>query len=304
MALSIPVSEASRPVFGVREAKLSGAQLDFPSLAYVTSTTDFLSSRVAWHAHEFWEVLMFFRGGAHYELEGGCRRDVPGNHFLLVPPGLSHRGDKDIRLPCDFCAIGWFGGRVDSESSNDPLSFSETEWMKGRFEEGARQVFSMGSPLLDQADSLRRLVLAHRERAFSKGVIATLRHAVALALVQVAERLGSGDQNRGSAPIVAAMDWLESRLAQSVGMDSAAAAVGLTRKQFYARFRRETGMTPNDWLQRQRLRRAEQLLIGTKLSVEAIGREVGFQQAPYFCRVFRRYLGRSPGQFRLESALL
>jgi AraC-like DNA-binding protein len=62
-------------------------------------------------------------------------------------------------------------------------------------------------------------------------------------------------------------------------------------------------MTPGDSLQRRRLRRAERLLISTEWTVEAIGMEVGFPRAPYFCRVFRTYLGCSPGEFRAESAL-
>jgi AraC-like DNA-binding protein len=62
-------------------------------------------------------------------------------------------------------------------------------------------------------------------------------------------------------------------------------------------------MTPGDSLQRRRLRRAERLLISTEWTVEAIGMEVGFPRAPYFCRVFRTYLGCSRGEFRAESAL-
>jgi AraC-like DNA-binding protein len=297
--------EKQESAFGVREAKLLGDDLDFPGLAYVTSTTDFLSSRVAWHAHEFWEVLMFFRGGAHYELEGGERREVPGNHFLIVPPGRRHRGDKDIRLPCDFCGIGFFGGGGLEEGNgmHSPLSGGESDWILGRLGSGSGEVFAMDPSLLAQADNLRRAVLLYRALPLAQGIRSMLRHAVALVLVEVAEGLGRGAREAGSAPIASAMELLEAKLAQSVGMDSVAQAVGLTRKQFYARFRSETGMTPNDWLQRQRLRRAEQLLIGTDWSVEVIGREVGFQTAPYFCRVFRKYLGRSPGQFREESAL-
>jgi AraC-like DNA-binding protein len=296
-----PSPALEREVFEVREAKLTGVHLGFPGLAYVTATTDFLSSRVAWHSHDFWEVLMFFRGGAHYELEDGTRLEVPGNHFLLVPPGIRHRGDKDIRLPCDFCALGFFEISPPDASGHSPLSPGESGWVLERFKLGAKRVFAMSAPLLEQMARLRKMVLTNRSLPLAEGGRAILRHAVAWALVQIAENLGSCSPNAGSEPIAAAIAFLEAHMAQPMGMDAVAKAVGLPRKQFYTQFSRETGMTPNDWLQRLRLRRAEQLLLSTDLTLESIAADVGYPGAPYFCRVFRKYLGRSPGQFRQES---
>lgn len=244
---------------------------------------------------------MFFRGCAHYELEDGIHLDVPGNHFLLVPPGVRHRGDKDVRLPCDFCALGFFGSPVPDESAHSPLSPWESSWVVEQFGLGPKRVFAMGGPLMEQMDRLRRLVLANRSSPFSNGVRAMLRHAVAWALVQIAENLGSSFRSAGSEPITAAMAFLETHMARPMGMDAVASAIGIPRKQFYSQFRKETGMTPNDWLQRLRLRRAEELLLSTDLTVESIAAEVGYPGAAYFCRVFRKYLGSPPGQFRRES---
>jgi AraC-like DNA-binding protein len=297
----VPRPAAEREVFEVREAKLTGVDLGFPQLAYVTATTDFLSSRVAWHSHDFWEVLMFFRGAARYELEDGIQVEVPGNHFLLVPPGFRHRGDNDVRLPCDFFALGFFGKPPLAECGHSPLSEWESCWVVEQFGLGEKRVFSMSRSLMEQTEQLRRLVLASRAQPLSNSERAMLRHAVAWALVQIAENLGSCSQNTGSARISAAMTFLETHMGRPVGMDAVASAVGIPRKQFYSQFRQETGMTPNDWLQRLRLRRAEELLLSTNLTVESIALELGYPGAAYFCRVFRKYLGSTPGQFRRDA---
>ena len=61
-----------------------------------------------------------------------------------------------------------------------------------------------------------------------------------------------------------------------------------------------TLMTPNACFHRLRLHCAEKLLATTDWTVETVGSESGFPRAPYFCRVFRNYFGRTPGQYRLE----
>lgn len=48
----------------------------------------------------------------------------------------------------------------------------------------------------------------------------------------------------------------------------------------------------------QRVDRAAKLLISTSLPIAAIGREVGFESVTHFNRIFKRFKGHSPGQFR------
>jgi transcriptional regulator GlxA family with amidase domain len=120
----------------------------------------------------------------------------------------------------------------------------------------------------------------------------------ALLLVGLTENIASGESPPVTGPVAAAVTFFQNHLAQPVGMDAVAEELGLSRKQFYLRFRREMGMTPNDYLQRLRLQAAEKLLLTTDWTVETVGTESGFPRAPYFCRVFRSYFGRTPGQYR------
>ena len=295
-----PFISKARPGFRSREVVIPGTEISFPELACLTVTTDFLSSRVGWHDHPFWEVLLIFRGGASYEFEDGRIREVQGDHFLVVPPGVRHRGVEEIRLPSELMSIGVAAQSALPSEGHSPLSAVEREeWMRG-LASAACEVFKLPPPLLREAEQLRRLILEKESSEARAGHRARLRHMTALMLVGLTDSMSAEKSQHPTGPVAAALEFLQAHLAQPVGMDAVAEQVGLSRKQFYLRFRREMGMTPNDYLQRLRLRAAEKLLATTDWTVETVGSESGFPRAPYFCRVFRNYFGRTPGQYRLE----
>ena len=53
-------------------------------------------------------------------------------------------------------------------------------------------------------------------------------------------------------------------------------------------------------LQRERMRRAAELLVAGSLPVQVVAGAVGYRQAAQFAKVFRRHYGVSPSSFRRE----
>lgn len=74
--------------------------------------------------------------------------------------------------------------------------------------------------------------------------------------------------------------------------------VDLTRRVFESRFRKSFGHSPHEAIQRIRLRRAEELLRETDLSLSVIADRAGFMHTEYFSVVFKKWKGVSPSQFR------
>ena len=63
-------------------------------------------------------------------------------------------------------------------------------------------------------------------------------------------------------------------------------------------FKSETGLTPNDYVQRLRIGRACEILGGSDESITGIACRMGFSDSQYFARVFRKYMGETPSQYR------
>lgn len=91
-------------------------------------------------------------------------------------------------------------------------------------------------------------------------------------------------------------------LAHPWNIASLADIAGLSPSRFAHIFRTEMGETPRCYLERTRLERARQLLIGTELSVQEIANTVGFPDPFHFSKRFHALLGLAPTQARRPAA--
>ena len=60
-------------------------------------------------------------------------------------------------------------------------------------------------------------------------------------------------------------------------------------------------MTAAEYITAYRLSKAEELLLGTGLSVTAVAEKSGFEDVSYFSRCFKRSRGISPLRFRRQE---
>ena len=77
-----------------------------------------------------------------------------------------------------------------------------------------------------------------------------------------------------------------------------AAEAGYSPDHFARIFRAVTGERPRAYRVRARIRRAEELLTESSLTVGQIAASLGYRDPSFFCRQFKRVTGRSPGQAR------
>ena len=62
-------------------------------------------------------------------------------------------------------------------------------------------------------------------------------------------------------------------------------------------FKKNIGKTIFACLNEIRIHRAMELLATTSMKISAVGYRVGFKDDGYFCKVFKKYTGISPGQY-------
>lgn len=79
---------------------------------------------------------------------------------------------------------------------------------------------------------------------------------------------------------------------------------GLPERTFKRRFVQATGMSPFDYVHTLRLEEAKQMLESTELPVEAVALEVGYQDASFFGRLFKRKVALTPAQYRRRFGAL
>lgn len=110
-------------------------------------------------------------------------------------------------------------------------------------------------------------------------------------------------------PVIAkCQEWIGQRPTVSAPVASMMRLSGLPDRTFKRRFRKATGMTPLEYVHAVRLEEAKQLLETTDDTLEKLAERVGYEDATFFSRLFRRSVGLTPAQYRrrfgaLRSAL-
>lgn len=102
----------------------------------------------------------------------------------------------------------------------------------------------------------------------------------------------------GDAAIESAQQWVAQNYDKADVVGDLVRQCGLPKRTFDRRFRTATGYSPLAYIQALRVEEAKQLLETTGIAVEAIGREVGYEDAASFRRLFKRLAGIGPAEYR------
>jgi transcriptional regulator GlxA family with amidase domain len=92
--------------------------------------------------------------------------------------------------------------------------------------------------------------------------------------------------------------WLAENLHRPLTLAEIAARASMSERSLSRHFRRQTGSTPLRWVNRHRIRAAQQLLEETDRPVERVGDLVGFESPTAFRERFREVVGVSPQAYR------
>lgn len=102
-----------------------------------------------------------------------------------------------------------------------------------------------------------------------------------------------------SAVVLRSLDFIRDNLSHSIQLSDAARAVYVQANYFSTLFHRETGMSFVQYVNHARISLAcEKLLGNPDMYNDQLAHECGFDNAGYFFRMFKRYTGVSPGEFR------
>jgi AraC-like DNA-binding protein len=92
--------------------------------------------------------------------------------------------------------------------------------------------------------------------------------------------------------------FIMEHLAEPMSLEQVAAHVHVSPFHFCKIFKRATGMTFTDFVNRARVEKARKMLMRPEARITEVAYDVGFQSLSHFNRSFRRIAGESPTEFR------
>lgn len=95
-----------------------------------------------------------------------------------------------------------------------------------------------------------------------------------------------------------AIAYIDAHLSEDLSLNDIANELGMSQYYFCHLFKRSTGISPHQFLIRQRVERAKHLLKQPERTILSVALECGFAHQSHFARYFRQHTGVNPNQFR------
>ena len=92
--------------------------------------------------------------------------------------------------------------------------------------------------------------------------------------------------------------FIMAHLTESMSLESVARSVSVSPFHFCKLFKRATGLTFTDFVNRARVEKAKRMLMTPAARITEVAYDVGFQSLSHFNRSFRRIADESPTEFR------
>jgi transcriptional regulator GlxA family with amidase domain len=100
------------------------------------------------------------------------------------------------------------------------------------------------------------------------------------------------------AVIAQCQTWIAEHYHEPAPAHAMASLSGLAKRSFKRRFEQATGMSPLEYVHTLRIEEAKQMLESGSQPIKAIANEIGYEDAGFFSRLFRRKVDLSPAQYR------
>lgn len=250
------------------------------------------------HAHEGYELTYISEGETVWVLENGEELRLVGGSAALIQPGTIHHGKNQVIAPS---RLFWLVFNPSVENAARGSVFSREELLE--VNDILRRA---GNAVWRADDSLRRsfelfydamVAKSDSERSsFAHACCLTASSQLVLATVHSLERR---DCDRiGTSLFSKARQLMSESLLEPPSIPRLAERLGVSPAFFSERFKRESGLTPGDYMRRMRCEKACEMLSRTDSSVTRIAFDLGFSTSQHFSDLFKRYIGMSPRQFR------
>lgn len=175
-------------------------------------------------------------------------------------------------------------------------SYPNVKLERKRFITRAQRIYCTGS-----VNAVRDLMLHFIDESFDSDVTAQVaRHFTHELKRSYESMLLEADQQSShhDETIIKVQEWLQENYAQSIQVTDIAKRFRLSVRSLNRRFRQATNTTPLQYLQEIRIEHAEGLLKRSNLVIAEVADRVGYQDASYFCSLFKRLNGVTPNEYR------
>lgn len=229
-------------------------------------------------------VLIYCVEGAGWYRIGDKEVQVSANQYFILPPGKPHSYGADPQQPWTIYWIHFMGDHaaIYSQGATTP-----------------QQINPAVNSRIHERNTVFEEIFNTLEKGYDRE---SLRYASSLLHYYLASmrylRLYRQAEQQPLNISEAVIHYMKENIEKHITLQAIADYLGYSQSHLSLLFRKETGDSPLNYLNRLRIEAACRWLSETDLKVNQICHKVGIDDPYYFSRLFRKHTGQSPKQYR------
>lgn len=268
--------------------RLTSEQLGLSWISGITRWNTTKAVQTKPHKHPHMEVIFCLRGELAYWIEGHGSVSIHEGSGLVIPRATTHILGGGTDAPCERIGL-----HIDSRSNRHPVhsvfepsdikvlckTLSGMPGIPFRIDTNLMTSIRELSGYLKRTDTLSSEELGF-VRSLCCGIL--FRTVNILRKPLIAPRTQMMDS---------AVEFLNQHYGENFHIDDLVRFIGYGRTRLFTLFKRHTGLTPNEYLVRLRIRKAKELVSQGQTDAASVAKAVGFNDTTYFKNVYLRYTG-------------
>ncbi|WP_243154900.1 AraC family transcriptional regulator [Clostridium thermarum] len=270
----------------------TNAEVFNPQVLYALKCNNKDSIKTCYHCHKHAELSYVLSGTTNYTINNSIYKLKKGD-FIIFNPGVYHEefltpGEQVSELHMGFDNLSIEGLPKNFLLKENSSPVVHLKKYRKEFDGCIHQIISEqaknepGFDIVLKSLSMNLLVLLLRETYCDEEV-------------QQTESLSfnSSDKSTIVRTIIA---YMNEKYTEEISLDKMAKTTYLSPVYISKIFKEETGYSPINYLINIRLQKAKQLLESGNSSVKAAAESVGYNDAYYFSKLFKKYYGYPPSK--------
>jgi AraC-like DNA-binding protein len=245
-----------------------------------------------YHAHDFVELSIVTSGQIRYNIEGSPYILNKGD-VMIFNPGVHHQELYDPDTVASQLHIGIANLQIDCTHSNFIKTLHQSS------------ILTVKKYALDIFECCKEIEKEQRLRHLGHSF---LLKALVMKLIVLLYR----EMDEGSAPLFlngrdfisrdkkvivqSLIDYMSLHYMEEISLDNISKNMYLSPVYISKIFKEETGFSPIHYLIQIRLAKAKEILETNPMPVNLVAKAVGYEDAYYFSKLFKKYYGQSPSK--------
>lgn len=255
------------------------------------------------HSHSFFELIYVVSGKGRHFVNESSLNYLPG-HLFLITPGDSHH--FDIQKHTTLLFVRFNESYIGSSKLQDRSRQSIVYILKNANHESGSLLKNKGDQIVVKS-LMDAIIREHNERDFyhQELLLQFIDTILMLVVRNITTRLPEKVNESTEEKALEILQYVQTNIAvpQKIRAKAISQQFGISENYLGRYFKKHTNETLQEYIMHYKLRMVESKLLHSDMRLNEIADSLGFTDKSHLNRLFKKYNGVSPAQFRKQQQI-